>query len=369
MVHKMNMENLARLSYYQELAPVRNREHVTLVMRTDTQKIYVKKVLHTYKKDIYELVMCEKPKHFPAIYELVEDTDTLYVIEEYVDGDTLEEYLETKGRLDLHEAQMVMKDICEGVDFLHSQSPSVIHRDLKPGNIMLDKDGVWKIVDLDTARYYVEAAVMDTEYLGTKDFAAPEQFGFKQTDVRTDIYALGLLFHLMLTGTSPVQQLCPGRAGEIVRKCIMFEPDRRYQSVCELIQDIEGIGECSPREQTESLYRKPMVKFLLPGFRSLKPWKMIIGFLGYGFLIWICFTMEVTDGAGVPAVGAELLLNRLTAFVWLLLTILICFNYMSIHEHLPLLRSGKWWMKLAGCVIYSVVILIILLMLLVLLFS
>lgn len=364
----MNMENLARLSYYQELAPVKDQAHITLVMKTDTEKIYVKKVLHEYKKDIYELVMREKPKYFPKIYEIVEDDDTLYVIEEYVNGDTLEEYMEARGTLELDEAKRVMQDICAGVEFLHRQIPAVIHRDLKPGNVMLDKDGLWKIVDLNTARYYAADAARDTEYLGTKDFAAPEQFGFKQTDVRTDIYALGLLFHYMLTGTSPVQQMCPGRAGEIVQKCIMFEPDRRYQSVAALLQDIEEMGTHRSLDRMGSIHRK-RVGFCPPGFRTGKLWKMLIAILGYAFLIWVCFTMEVTNGAGVPAVGIELLLNRLVAFVWLLLTILIWFNYRDIQGRLPLLRSGKRWLKLAGCIIYSMVILSILLVLLAVFFS
>ena len=110
-----------------------------------------------------------------------------------------------------------------------------VHRDVKPENVILrGSDAV--LIDFDAARIYKVASESDTQVLGTTGFAAPEQYGIFQSDERADIFSLGVLLNIMLTGKHPSREMAAGKMGRIVRKCTMTAPEQRYQSARALME-------------------------------------------------------------------------------------------------------------------------------------
>lgn len=190
----------------------------------------------------------------PRIVDIFEDEEQILIVEDFVEGITLEDLLKQQGKVDEALALQWLRDLCGVLRYLHIQQPHpIIYRDMKPSNIMLQPDGSLKLIDFGIAREYKQESSGDTTYVGTKGYAAPEQFGKAQTDARTDIYALGVTMYHLLTGKSPyeppyqfvpVRQLVPelSRGIEfILDKCIQPEPINRYQNVDELLDDLDHI--------------------------------------------------------------------------------------------------------------------------------
>ena len=110
-----------------------------------------------------------------------------------------------------------------------------VHRDVKPENIILrGSDAI--LIDFDAARLHKPEHEADTQVLGTTGFAAPEQYGLSQSDLRTDIYSVGILINVMLTGQHPSKQLAPGRLGRVVERCTQVSPEKRYPNVLRLME-------------------------------------------------------------------------------------------------------------------------------------
>ncbi len=190
----------------------------------------------------------------PRIVDIFEDEDSIYIVEDYVEGITLEELLKREKKVNEALGLQWFQDLCGVLNYLHGQKPHpIIYRDLKPSNIMLQPDGTLKLIDFGIAREYKQDSRSDTTYIGTKGYAAPEQFGKAQTDARTDIYSLGVTMYHLLTGKSPYEppyRFVPAReineklsigTEYILNKCIQAEPESRYQSVDALLDDLKHI--------------------------------------------------------------------------------------------------------------------------------
>ena len=133
------------------------------------------------------------------------------------------------------ETRRILRQLCRALWVLHSMG--AVHRDVKPENIILrGNDAV--LIDFDAARFHKEGIENDTHVLGTTGFAAPEQYGFSQSDACSDIYSLGILINVMLTGKHPSQQLASGRWGRIVTHCTQVTPSKRYKNVLRLLNDL-----------------------------------------------------------------------------------------------------------------------------------
>lgn len=208
---------------YMELKLLKQSEKSTvrLVREKAGERVFIQKRL-AGRRDIYEVLQNCPHAYLPKIYEVtVSDADTT-VLEEYVEGQSL-------GSVELSEKQFLcaVKELCDVLGFLHGKG--IIHRDLKPSNIILADDGHIRLLDFDAARMPKDEMEYDTRLLGTRGYAPPEQYGFAQTDVRTDIYALGVT----------LKQLLGDKAGKlryrrILRKCTRLDPDKRYQSVSQV---------------------------------------------------------------------------------------------------------------------------------------
>ena len=182
------------------------------------------------------------------IVDIIDNGNVIYIIEDYIEGETLSSILENNGAQPQDLVIEWAMQICEALEYLHTRKPPIIYRDMKPANVMLKPDGNIKVIDFGIAREYKDQSLADTVSLGTKGYAAPEQFGGKgQTDARTDVYCLGVTLYHLLTGQNPCEppyeiypirhwnpQLSAGLEA-IVQKCTQLNPDDRYQSCAELL--------------------------------------------------------------------------------------------------------------------------------------
>ena len=182
--------------------------------------------------EVYRRLLPVLCPHLPQIMEAAEQDGQTAVLEEYVQGDTLAELL-MGARLTGRDARQVTMQLCQALHVLHSMG--AVHRDVKPENVILrGSDAV--LIDFDAARIYKDESESDTQVLGTTGFAAPEQYGIFQSDERADIFSLGVLLNIMLTGKHPSREMAAGKMGRIVRKCTMTAPEQRYQSARALME-------------------------------------------------------------------------------------------------------------------------------------
>lgn len=188
------------------------------------------------------------------IVDIIDNGNVIYIIEDFVEGETLEALLEADGAQPEELVVEWGKQLCEAFDYLHTRTPPIIYRDMKPANVMLTPEGKLRVIDFGIAREYKEHNLKDTTSLGTRGYAPPEQFGGK-TDARSDIYSLGVTLFQLVTGRDPclastelkpVRQIDPKLSEgieTIIQKCVQHDPANRYQSCVELLYDLEHIGE------------------------------------------------------------------------------------------------------------------------------
>jgi len=186
------------------------------------------------------------------IYDYGEDVEGHYIAMEYVDGITMKDYLGQKGKLNAEEATRIILSLARGLATAHGRG--VIHRDIKPGNILLDKSNKAKLTDFGLARVADSEDITRTGFMmGTPDYCSPEQLrDAKNVDHRTDIYSLGATFYEMVAGQSPKyfrEEYPPGGIQPLIKKAMSSDPKRRYQTVWEFIEAFEGEAE----EETTSI--------------------------------------------------------------------------------------------------------------------
>ena len=174
----------------------------------------------------YKILKKNPHKLFAKIFHCAEDSEDTLIIEEFIQGEPLIERILNKNFLNDDEVKEILLQICEGLKFLHKLG--IIHRDIKPSNLILQADGVIKLIDFDAARIFKENQSEDTNSLGTKGYAPPEQYGYGQTDSRSDIYALGITFQKLLG------ENYHGNLEKILSKCTEIDPKNRWQNVDEL---------------------------------------------------------------------------------------------------------------------------------------
>ena len=210
------------------------------------------------KSILAEAQLMKKLDHaaLPRIVDIIEDNEAIYVVMDYIEGETLSKILREYGPQPEETVIEWAKQLCEVLDYLHTRQPAVIYRDMKPSNVMLKPDGKIKVIDFGIAREYKENNNSDTVSLGTRGYAAPEQFGGKgQTDARTDVYCLGVTLYHRVTGKSPceepyeiypIRRWNPALSGgleKIIIKCTRPDPNDRYQSCAQMLYDLNHYKE------------------------------------------------------------------------------------------------------------------------------
>lgn len=182
--------------------------------------------------EVYRKLVGISCPNLPQIMETAERDGMVLVLEEYIQGDSLAYLLE--GALFSHaEARKITMQLCNALWVLHKLG--AVHRDIKPENVII-RGSEAILIDFDASRIFKSDTNQDTQILGTTGYAAPEQYGIAQTDERADIYSLGVLLNVMLTGKHPSKELANGHLGRIVQKCTMVNPEKRYKSVLYLME-------------------------------------------------------------------------------------------------------------------------------------
>ncbi len=185
----------------------------------------------------------------PRIVDIIDDGTTIYVVMDYIEGESLDKVLKEYGAQPEEYVIGWVKQLCDALSYLHAQKPPIIYRDMKPANVMLKPEGNVKIIDFGIAREYKEQNLADTTVLGTKGYAPPEQYS-GQTDARSDIFALGMTMHHLLTGVdprsgdvyAPVRMWNPELSEGIeliINKCVQPAAENRYQNCDDLLYDLD----------------------------------------------------------------------------------------------------------------------------------
>lgn len=314
---------------------------VTLVRSSDDGNLYVHKKLYVYDKSIYQKLRNASLPGIPKIYECHERKGCLYLIEEFIEGDSLESILKKNGPFPVQQALQILVQICNILRPLHESNPVIIHRDIKPSNVLVRKDGSVFLIDFNASKEVDPRKTEDTVLIGTPEYAAPEQYGFSQSDAKTDIYALGVLLNMLLTGTTPKTRICEGKPRPIVKRCTNMDPGQRYSSVKDLKAALVKI------QKNEKI----PASFAPPGFRAKRPAFMIPAAIGYMLLFALTLTMTLDE------YGSEHQWKfKVFSLIWLLSLALFYGNYLNIHQRLPLTKSSIIPLKIIGLLLYGFII-------------
>ena len=184
--------------------------------------------------EVYQRLLKVSCPNLPIVYEVAAGEEDNLVLEELIQGDTLD-FLLREALFTRTETRRIVKQLCRGLWVRHSLG--AVHRDVKPENVILrGSDAI--LIDFDAARLHKVGIDTDTQVLGTTGFAAPEQYGLSQSDLRADIYSLGILINVMLTGEHPSRKQAGGRLGRVVEKCTHVNPEKRYRNVLRLMEEL-----------------------------------------------------------------------------------------------------------------------------------
>ena len=368
----MTLEEESRLSFYRELTVLDEKKNIVLVQDIRNSELCVKKTLDIYSRDVYEQLASVRIEGVPAVKECVADDGKLIVVEEYVQGRSLKQVLDEQGLLNEEQAYEIAVQLVDILVRLHQLESAIVHRDIKPSNIIIEKNGHVNLIDFNAARHVNADKNEDTRMLGTVYFAAPEQFGFGQSDERTDIYGLGATINYIMTGDKPGAGIAECRFSDILKKCLMVDAKDRYQSAAELrgvldmlnysiVQDNRKKAETAfgkdnnvsvvrtyrnIRDTIVKMYRKYQKRnydinnswrrYLPPGFRRLNIVYCLIALVWYAVIVWLTISFAVTDSkTGIPVTGGELTMYKIAVFVLLFGMTMWFGNYLNIRRKLP----------------------------------
>ena len=246
----MNLSDPLSFSCYDMIAPINESHQVYLVRHQESGRLFVKKILSVYSADIYRKIRRHPVAGIPVIAASCEEDGRLIVIEEFISGNTLSDLIELTRRsgaapsgspenecrssvipndpLTIPGIGRYMIRLCEILERLHSLDPPVIHRDIKPSNIMVTACDTVVLLDLNAARYYSgrPGRSADTRLLGTHGYAAPEQYGFRESCPQTDLFAVGMT----LKETVDALPYEDHTFDAVIRKCTQMDPSKRYAS-------------------------------------------------------------------------------------------------------------------------------------------
>ena len=366
----MRPEDEYVLSFYEEISTINNTHNIKLVRHKESGNIYVRKELSSYDLSVFDILSSHHYEGIPFVHKLVEDTDhnKLIVIEDFINGRTLRNILDIKETLPVDQSVSVLCALCDILAPLHQNDPPLIHRDIKPENIIITDDSELYLVDFDASKLYSKGKTSDTELIGTRKYAAPEQYGFSQSDPRTDIYAIGKVGRELVTGAPDRQPEQPfSKYFSVIDKCTDMDPNDRYRTVKELKSALKSacpsahISNDIPKplsgvnsQRSDEIRRIHRESAALPGFRTGKLWKKITASLVYLFLALYIpyYLIRNVNGWNIKQ---QIFYGFTYVFVfggWILL-----FNdYKGIAQRLPLTSSRNILLKCLGYYLYAMAV-------------
>ena len=313
----MEKLNEDALSMYERIAFMGGKESIELVRNIKTDMLYVKKTLLQYDISVYEALRQRQIKGIPQIFDLIQKEDRLIVIEEYIEGQNLYDYLQNK-LFQPEEALVVFKQLEKILSRLHSLSPAIIHRDIKPSNVLMTTGGQVYLIDFNAARHFNSDKSNDTVILGTNGYASPEQYGFAQTDPRSDVYSLAVLFCVMISGKYPNEGIeCPKKLKKVLQKAMDLSPEMRYKDVRSFITALSTAI-------TGGILGK------IPGFRQGKTSHKI-----GAIVIYLCILLSVPDFHTVPDNAMKIIAAKALYVIMCLLSFGVCVDFCGIRRLFP----------------------------------
>jgi len=213
----------------------------------------IKEVIKDTKNiDILTEANILKDLNHPGIRRIVDtfyENNNLYMVQDYVEGQTLKEYVKANGKMQTKKICHITSDLCDIVDYLHNQNPAIIYRDIKPSNIMITTSEKVVLIDFGISKIYKSDKSQDTVCAGSNGYAAPEQYGLGKCCKQTDIYGIGMLVYFMVKGRSPLTGVEPildesyeadfnNDLKIIIQKCVKIDIADRYTSVEVLKKEI-----------------------------------------------------------------------------------------------------------------------------------
>ncbi|WP_051986344.1 serine/threonine-protein kinase [Clostridium amazonitimonense] len=285
------------------------------IMNNDGKTYAIKSIQLNEKNTVLlaEPYILKKLTHdgIPKIFDVFQENNVLYIVEEFIHGNTLKHYVKEKGFLDEHEVFQIILKLCDILNYLHSQSPAIIYRDLKPSNIMIFNENI-KLIDFGTSREFKPNKKHDTVYMYSQGYAAPEQYGLEQSSVETDIYSLGAIMYFMIKGNQPKGFLEPlkdenydtfkhNKIKSIIKRCMQVDKLDRYKNILEVKKDILAQLENSyVKEEGTKILKEGTIDIELTKTLKedpkviLKSTNIIKGNLKY-FIILICLVLITTS--------------------------------------------------------------------------
>lgn len=336
---------------YEVVATLKEAEsECTELVRDDAGTRWVRKLFLRDDPAIeaaYRAIQGTDSPYLPTIRDIHSSPAGTIVVREYFAGPTLREWVRNFGPLDSARARGALTRICLAVQALHACDPPLIHRDINPNNVIVTVEGP-RLIDFGITRAYDEHASRDTHTWGTTGYAAPEQFGFDQSDERTDIFALGMLYWFMLTGEDPEGNLgarlrqkgdtrISETARDIILNCVALSPEDRYENVGALVGALKGEVPTQGRAAVSS-----SSTFVRPIRRILRNVWLVLSSCFMAFIaLAVVMTLVEPWRLSVPEGWVRALafcIGMLIALVpaWLLTT-----DLFHIRERLPFLREHK----------------------------
>ena len=227
-----------KLECYQIKKDLGTSGNLWLVEDSVTGKYLVMRRLSRSHEAVYRILQQLRHPNLTEVQDVFCCHGFLYVIEQFLEGRTLTQVLEEQGA-SKNLACSVAKQILAALCVLHANG--IIHRDIKPDNILMDSQGKAWLIDFDIARLFSEEKGTDTAPKGTRAYAPPEQYGFQQTDERADIYSLGVTVNEAAAGNLPEDGVCGGFLGIFVRRCTELDPKRRYQTAAQALAQLRRL--------------------------------------------------------------------------------------------------------------------------------
>ena len=290
-------------------------ENTSLIEREGN--LFVKKRISADDAPLFQKLLKTDSPFLAKVFELCFDEKHLYAIMEYIPGKTLSEAFEEHGATELKSIIKLALNVCEGVSVLHKNG--IIHRDINPNNIVIRPDGRAVIIDYGISRIEKEEKQRDTTILGTAGWTAPEQFGFRQTNARSDIYAIGVLLNYLQNGKMPNEEIPKNELSPIIKRCTLIKPEERFGSADELADALKLIYN---RKYTKEKIpvKKPRIKRLLLGLYFAACCFIITVF---DFFIdtspvgeKICFTCIVFFGLMLPVFSVDFFNSKSMLFFY-----------------------------------------------------
>lgn len=304
-----------------------NIDDSTKLIKNDyTKEYFILKILPAQSFYVLSEIAQINSPYLMKIYSIKTDNDICYSICEYVNGLTLEDIVEKQGVFKEKKAVAVMNAVSDGLSALHGKG--IIHKDIKPSNVMIDFDGNVKIVDFGISRIEKENQNKDTEMLGTVGYASPEHFGFIQSDKRADIYSCGVLLNYLLTGKLPHQQIYDGYLKRVIEKCTALDRENRYQNT-----DDFKIGLKGKLMPDEKRFRP------LPGFRGKHVFPKILMVIVYMIYILMFSYMVYAIIVQDPGIAS-------TPFIYQIYNFLIFFVFFTLLPYLLFGDVGQFSRKI-----------------------